>query len=69
VLFRSGEVARIKLLRKKEENFKKLNLSLKCLSESVRVTRAEMMRKRVLQNRDIWTGLPVPEEDLIDLEL
>ena len=64
-----GEVARIKFLRKKEEGFKKLNLSLKCLADSVRQTRAEIMRKRMLKNRDIWTGLPVPEEDLIDLEL
>jgi hypothetical protein len=63
------EVTRIKFIRKKEENFKKLNLSLKCLSDSVRLTRVDMMQKRMLKNRDIWTGLPVPEEDLIDLEL
>jgi hypothetical protein len=41
--------------------------SPKDLAESLRLNRAEMMRKRISQNRDLWTGLPLPEEILIEI--
>jgi hypothetical protein len=62
-----GEVARIKKLRKKEIHLKESILSPKDLTESLRFTRAEMMRKRISQNRDLWTGLPLSEETLVEI--
>jgi hypothetical protein len=62
-----GEVARIKLLRKKENDLKESILSPKDLTESLRLTRADIMRKRIAQNRDLWTGLPLSEELLVEL--
>ena len=62
-----GEVARIKLLRKKEDDLKDSILSPKDLTESLRLTRADIMRKRIAQNRDLWTGLPLSEELLVEL--
>ena len=62
-----GEVARIKLLRKKENYLKESILSPKDLTESLRLTRADIMRKRISQNRDLWTGLPLSDELLVEL--
>ena len=62
-----GEVARIKLLRKKENDLKESILSPKDLTESLRLTRADIMRRRIAQNRDLWTGLPLSEELLVEL--
>ena len=62
-----GEVARIKLLRKKENDLKESILSPKDLTESLRLTRADIMRKRIAQNRDLWTGLPLSDELLVEL--
>lgn len=57
-----GEVGRIKRLRKKEDVIKESKLPPKELIESLRVNRAEIMRKRILLNRDLWTGLPLTED-------
>ena len=54
-----AEVAKIKNLKKKEEKIKKIGMPMKQLEESVRLTRAEVMRERMIRNRDIWTGLPL----------
>ena len=62
-----GEVAKINNLRKKEQKIKESLLSPKDLMESLRVNRAEIMRKRIAQNRDLWTGLPLSEALLIEL--
>ena len=62
-----GEVARIKLLRKKENYLKESILSPKDLTESLRLTRADILRKRISQNRDLWTGLPLSDELLVEL--
>jgi hypothetical protein len=62
-----GEVARIKFLRKKEEKLRDSIISPKQLAESLRIVRADMMEKRMLKNRDIWTGLPLSEEAVNEL--
>ena len=61
------EVARINLLRKKEKNLRDSIISPRELAESLRMVRADMMEKRMLKNRDIWTGLPLSEEILKEL--
>lgn len=60
------EVARIKNLKKKEEKIKKKNMPIKQLEESLRLARMELMCKRMLKSRDIWTGLPLNEEELAE---
>lgn len=62
-----GEVARINFLRKKEEKLRNSIISPKQLAESLRIIRADMMEKRMLRNRDIWTGLPLSEEAINEL--
>lgn len=58
-----GEVHRINSLRKKEQ---KLNMSNEGSSsnliEKIRWERVKLMSDRIEKNRDIWTGLPLPEE-------
>jgi hypothetical protein len=61
------EVARINFLRKKEEKLRNSIISPKQLAESLRIIRADMMEKRMLRNRDIWTGLPLSDEILNEL--
>jgi len=63
-----GEVAKINNLRKKEQKIKDLLLSPKYLTESLRIARADMMRKRILQNRDLWTGLPLTNNELVEID-
>jgi hypothetical protein len=61
------EVARIKHLRKKEEEVKQQShKSQKELDERVRLLRINLMRNRFFAGKDIWTGLPSKE---IELEL
>jgi hypothetical protein len=64
-----AEVAIIKNLRKKEKKIAN-NLvdqkTTKLLSDSIRFARAEVMRKRMLKNRDIWSGMPLPDELLTE---
>jgi hypothetical protein len=62
------EVARINLLRKKEKNLRDTIISPKELAESLRIIRADMMEKRMLKNRDIWTGLPLTSNELAEIE-
>jgi hypothetical protein len=57
-----GEVFRISNLRKKEEKIKQTQPPKDAL-ENVRLARAKMMRERLTQNRDIWTGLATLEVD------
>lgn len=60
-----GEVAKIKNLRKKESIIKsKVFKNTKLLEENIRLERAELMRKRLENGKDIWSGLP----DLATLE-
>ena len=67
-----GEVAIIKNLRKKEEKIKceqANQKTTKSLLDSIRFARAEVMRKRMMKNRDIWSGIPVDAtllEDEVD---
>lgn len=54
-----GEVAKIKNQKKKEEFIKvSFHKNSKTFEENIRLTRAEIMRSRMLKGRDIWTGLP-----------
>ena len=62
-----GEVARIKFLRRKEKNLRDSIISPKELAESLRANKASLMIKRMQQNRDIWTGLPLSEEAISEL--
>lgn len=64
-----AEVARINNIKKKEQKIKNKGMTIKQLEESVRLTRAELMRQRMTKNRDIWTGLQLDEnisEDLVE---
>ena len=36
--------------------------------DSIRFARAEVMRKRITKNRDIWSGIPLSENLNIDDE-
>ena len=54
-----AEVLRISLFRKKE---KKLLISKSI--DTIRSIRSKMMRDRISLNRDLWTGLPLPIEEL-----
>lgn len=61
-----AEVAKINNLRKKEQQIKNVGMTVKQLEDSLRLTRADVMRDRMLKNRDIWTGLPLESEDLVE---
>ena len=62
-----SEVARIKNLRKKEEEVKHCpHKNQKELDESLRSLRIEMMRNRLSKGRDIWTGLHSDEAALVE---
>lgn len=59
-----AEVSIINNLRKKEEEIANKQIgdkTTKSMSDSIRFARAEVMRKRILKNRDIWSGLPLSE--------
>jgi len=58
-----GEVQRIKNLRRKEVELNKNNkASAADLLEKIRMERIKLMQERIKKNRDIFTGLPIPEE-------
>ena len=64
-----AEVAIINNLKKKEEYIKSNQSShrtTKFLSDSIRLARAEVMRKRMIKNRDIWSGLPLSDDLIIE---
>ena len=63
-----GEVVKTKNLHKKEEEIRNRSFkSAKIFDENLRLERAKLMRERMLQGKDIWTGLPalvsIEEED------
>lgn len=63
-----GEVARIKNLRKKEEEVKqRTHKNQKELDEDIRLLRINMMRSRISKGKDIWTGLQNEEAKLEDI--
>jgi hypothetical protein len=62
-----GEVQKINNLRKKEKKIMEASSFKKTLSnidEKIRMERANMMRRRMEQKRNIWTGMPELEFDL-----
>lgn len=57
-----AEVIRINIQKEKEEKIKKsFNKSTKTIDQKIRESRAEIMRKRFSQGKDIWSGLPITE--------
>lgn len=57
-----AEVIRINIQKEKEEKIKKsFNKSTKIIDQKIRESRAEIMRKRLSQGKDIWSGLPLTE--------
>lgn len=62
-----GEVQRIRNQHKREARIlKKNDMPLDKKIEQIRLSRAKFMRGRLERNRDIWTGMTVPEEELTD---
>lgn len=58
-----GEVHKINSLRKKEKDLNLINKSsTNSLIEKIRLERVKLMQGRIGKNRDIWTGLPLPQE-------
>jgi len=63
-----GEVMRINHQKKKEQIIKSsMHKNTKIMDENIRIVRMKMMRDRVLQGKDIWTGLP--SEEKIEIEI
>jgi hypothetical protein len=63
-----GEVQSINKMRKREENIKRRATSPAELAELLKASRAIVMSRRLRLGRDIWTGMPLPQEDLADSE-
>jgi hypothetical protein len=61
-----GEVQRINKLRKKEAIIRLQSLPSKQLDEALRTARVRVMARRVQKNRDIWTGMPLGEQELAE---
>lgn len=56
------EVQKINNLRKREKELNLVNKkSAADLLEQIRLERIKLMQGRIAKNRDIWTGLPLPE--------
>lgn len=51
-------------LKKKEEDIKKSKGTIKFIEDSIKMCRANIMRERISSNRDIWTGLPLENQEL-----
>jgi hypothetical protein len=63
-----GEVQSINSMRKREEEIKRRATSPAELAELLKASRAIVMSRRLRLGRDLWTGLPLPQEDLADSE-
>jgi hypothetical protein len=63
-----GEVQSINKMRKREEEIKRKATSPAELMELLKASRAIVMSRRLSLGRDIWTGPPLPQEDLADSE-
>jgi hypothetical protein len=59
------EVIRIKNLRKKEEEIKKSNNNPVRLIDSIKKARMEFMMNRLSENKDLWTGMQLTENELL----
>lgn len=63
-----GEVQSINSMRRREEEIRRRATSPAELMELLKASRAIVMSRRLELGRDIWTGLPLPQEELIDSE-
>lgn len=59
-----GEVQSINKMRRREESIKSSATSPFELAELLKASRAIVMRRRMRLGRDIWTGMPLPENEL-----
>lgn len=62
-----GEVQSINSARKREERIKAMAKSPNELAELLKASRSIVMERRMRLGRDLWTGMPLPEDDLIDV--
>lgn len=63
-----SEVIRMNIQKEKEEKIKKTHCkSTKLINQKIRESRVEIMKKRFAQGKDIWSGLPLSEQEKIDL--
>lgn len=70
----SGETIKINNLKKKEGEIKKqeaINSNRRDISfvEAIRKARVQFMIKRAKKNRNIWSGLPLSQEEILSIEL
>lgn len=70
----SGETIKINNLKKKEAEIKEqeaINSNKRDISfvEAIRKARVKFMIKRAEKNRNIWTGLPLSQEEILSIEL
>jgi hypothetical protein len=63
-----SEVQSINGMRRREERIKATATSPAELMELLKASRAIVMSRRLELGRDIWTGLPLPQEELVDSE-
>lgn len=54
-------------LKKNEEEIKNSGKSIKIIEDALKMNRANLMRERISSKRDIWTGLPLENQDAIEL--
>ena len=59
-----GEVQKINNLRKKEKKIMESTSLKKNVNDEIRMVRVNMMRRRIEQKRNIWTGMPELDFDL-----
>jgi len=59
-----GEVQSINSLRRKEQTIRTAARSAKELDDMLRKARAEFMSRRIRIGRDIWTGMPLDQDEL-----
>jgi hypothetical protein len=63
-----GEVQSINGMRRREERIKATATSPAELAELLKASRSIVMSRRLRLGRDLWNGLPLPQEDLADSE-
>lgn len=62
-----GEVQSINSARRREEKIKAIAKSPNELAELLKASRSIVMKRRIRLGRDLWTGLPLPEDALVDV--
>ena len=63
-----GEVQSINKMRERDERIRATATSASELAELLKASRSVVMERRLRLGRDLWTGLPIPAEDLVESE-